>query len=87
MNRKRTTHNQKQNFNWILTGLALGGLLSVASMSLRGAETWTEKTPMPAARSLLSASTVSPLFGAQGTKTETSWVSPSITTLPDILEV
>ena len=42
----------------IVTILMLSGLLGTASVSLAAADTWTEKAPMPTARSILSASTV-----------------------------
>ena len=50
MKTQKTTHNQKRNFNWILTGLMVSGLLSAACMSVKGAEIWTEKAPMPTAK-------------------------------------
>ena len=58
MNTKRTTHNRKQNFNWILISLVVGALLGLSSVSMGAGDTWTEKAPMPTARSFFSASTV-----------------------------
>ncbi|MHC4520034.1 MAG: Kelch repeat-containing protein, partial [Planctomycetota bacterium] len=70
MKTQKTTHRVKQNFNWILTGLVLSGLLSAASMSARGAEIWTEKAPMPTPRLALAASVVDGKIYAIGGRAE-----------------
>jgi N-acetylneuraminic acid mutarotase len=58
MKMRRTTHNQKLNFNWILTSLMLGGVLGIASVSLGAGDSWTQKADMSKARFILSASAV-----------------------------
>ncbi|MHC4629203.1 MAG: hypothetical protein ACYTDV_19665, partial [Planctomycetota bacterium] len=42
----------------IIISLMLSGLLGMASICLAQADTWTEKSPLPTARFVLSASTV-----------------------------
>ena len=58
MKTQETSHSPKRNFNWILTGLMLSGLLGTASVSLGAGDTWTQKADMPKARFILSASAV-----------------------------
>jgi len=70
MKTQETTHNQKQNFNWILTSLVLIGLLSAASMSARAAGVWTEKADMPTTRLALAASVVDGKIYAIGGRAE-----------------
>jgi N-acetylneuraminic acid mutarotase len=58
MKTQKTTNDRKQNFNWILAGLILSGLLGISSASLGEGDTSTEKTPMPTARLALASSVV-----------------------------
>ena len=58
MKTQKTTHKMKRNFIWILTGLMLNGLLSLASISLAEENTWIKKTDMPTARMGCGASAV-----------------------------
>ncbi len=58
MKTKQTTNDRKQNFNWILTGLILSGLLGISSASLGAEDTWMQKADMPTTRLALSSSVV-----------------------------
>jgi len=58
MKTQETIHNSKQDSFQIITSLTLIALLGMASVSPGAGDTWTQKAPLPTARSLLSASVV-----------------------------
>jgi N-acetylneuraminic acid mutarotase len=58
MKTQRTINTMKHSLVWILTGLMLSGLLTIASMSLAAEDTWTAKSDMPTARFGLSTCVV-----------------------------
>jgi N-acetylneuraminic acid mutarotase len=54
------------NYIWILTSLNLIGLFGASSVGLGAEDTWTAKSPMPTARSLLSTGAVDGMIYAIG---------------------
>ncbi|TKJ33435.1 MAG: hypothetical protein CEE38_20760 [Planctomycetes bacterium B3_Pla] len=79
MKTQETTHNSKQNSFRIITSLMLSWLLGTASVCLAAGNTWTEKAPMPTARSLLSASAVDgKIYAIGGRKTNGSSASSAV---------
>ena len=71
---KKTTHNKKRNFVWILTILMFIGLLGLADMSLAAGGEWVRKADMPTPRTHHRSSVVNgKIYAIGGT---TSWPVP-----------
>ncbi|TKJ33297.1 MAG: hypothetical protein CEE38_20835 [Planctomycetes bacterium B3_Pla] len=75
MKTQKTTNDRKQNFNWILTGLILSGLLGMSSVSLAQGDVWTEKAPMPTTRLALAGSVVNRKIYAIGGRADGALVT------------
>ena len=81
MKTQETIHNSKQDSFRIITSLTLIALLGMASVSPGAGDTWTQKAPLPTARSLLSASVVNGKIYAIGG--DACAVAPSLSTVEE----